>query len=94
MSMLGRFIKQPAEIESYTIDYSQDLTDGDNVISAEVISDVPGELIVKSFIVLDPRVRIWLEGGVDGNTYKITCTVDTADGRRLQDEFRVRVKDI
>lgn len=93
MAMIGAFIKQPEEVESYSIDYSKDLTQGDNVKSA-VITVTPTGLTVRSHVVKDPKVRIWLSGGVNGESYKVTCTVTTEDGRVLQDEFRVKIKDI
>lgn len=96
MSLLGSFVKQPAETESYTITYEDDLTTGDNVVSA-VSSATPTTsppLSLDTTSVDDPRVRLWISGGVNGTTYKVTVTTTTADGRVLQDEFKVRVKDI
>lgn len=93
MSLLGVFLKQPAEVESYTITYEDDLTAGDNVVSASV-TVAPAGLTVQTTNVDDPQVRIWLAGGTNGTTYKVTVTTTTADGRVLQDEFKVKVKDI
>lgn len=93
MSLLGTFLKQPAEVESYTITYEDDLTTGDNVASS-VVTVSPAGLTIQSSNVDDPRVRIWLAGGTNGTTYKVTVTTTTADGRVLQDEFKVKVKDI
>ena len=93
MSLLGSFIKQPAETESYSITYEDDLTTGDNVESA-VATVAPVGLTVETPVVDDPMVRMWVSGGTNGVTYKITVTTTTADGRILQDEFRVKVKDL
>lgn len=90
---LGSFIKQPVEVIDYDIDYSQWLTVGDNVESCVVTVDTAGLDIDATFI-NDPRVKIWVSGGVNGVTYKVTATTTTADGRVKQDEFRVKVKDI
>lgn len=90
---LGNFNKQPVEVVDYDIDYSEWLTAGDNVESAAV--DVqPLGLNVDSVFVNDPRIKIWLSGGSNGTSYKLTVTITTADGRVKQDEFKVKVKDI
>lgn len=90
--ILGNFVKQPVEVIDYDIDYSEWLTPGDNVQSTAVTVDQNG-LNVDSVFVNDPRVKIWLSGGTNGITYKLTVTTVTADGRTKQDEFKVRIKD-
>lgn len=90
--IIGNFVKQPADVVDYDIDYSEWLTDGDNVESATV--DVtPEGLTVESIFVADPKLKIWVSGGVNGITYKLTVTTTTADGRIKQDEFKLKVKD-
>lgn len=90
---LGTVTQQPAERLSYTIDYSQFLTDGDNVqIATATVS--PVGLTVDAVSVLDPRVRFFVEGGTTGERYKVTLNVTTADGRQLQDELIFKIKEI
>ncbi len=91
--MLGTFRKQPVEVIDYDIDYSEWLTTGDNVDSA-VVTVAPTGLTVQSVFVNDPRLKIWVSGGTNGTSYKLTVTTTTADGRIKQDEFKVNVKDI
>lgn len=91
MSVLGKYIKQPAETESYTIDYSYDLTDGDGVVAATVTA-TDGITVISHDVNLD-SVRVWLTGGEAGTKYKIEVTATTGDGRVLQDEFFVTIKD-
>lgn len=43
--------------------------------------------------VADDRVRNRMSGGYDGVTYKIETTTTTADGRVLEDEILVKVKE-
>lgn len=43
--------------------------------------------------VADKRVRNWISGGTDGTTYKIETTTTTAEGRVLQDEIIMKVKE-
>lgn len=90
---LGSFNKQPVEILDYDIDYSEWLTPGDNVESARV-EVTPQGLLVDATYINDPRVKVWVSGGTHGSAYKLTVTMTTADGRRKQDEFRIKVKDV
>lgn len=90
---LGSYDKQPAEVLDYDVDYSEWLTRGDNVEATEV-EVVPPGLTVESTFINDPRVKIWLSGGQHGVTYKLTVTTTTTDGRKKQDEFKIRVKDV
>lgn len=93
MSLLGIFDKQPDERESYSITYEDDLTDGDNVESA-VITSSPAGLTISAPAIADPRVRFWISGGVDKTSYKVTVKTTTADGRVLEDEVKIKVKDV
>lgn len=90
--ILGSHTKQPPEVLDYDVDYSEWLTAQDNVESATVAIQPPG-LTVDNVFINDPRVKIWLSGGTNGVTYKVTVTTVTADGRTKEDEFKVRVKD-
>jgi hypothetical protein len=42
----------------------------------------------------DQRVRYTVTGGAVGRSYKIETTVSTQEGRVLQDEFQVKIKEI
>lgn len=93
MTILGTFTKQPLEVIDYDIDYSDWLSDTDFLVSDVTTVDGSG-LIIDSSIVLAPDVlKIWLSGGTDGLTYKITALITTDDGRVKEDEFRIRIKD-
>lgn len=92
MSILGKFTKQPVEKESYSIDYADDLIDADAIASANVVV-APSGLTVVSSLVVGTRVKVFLEGGAVGIKYKVTVTATTDDGRVLQDEFIVTIKD-
>lgn len=90
---IGNFIKQPVEVLDYDVDYTDWLTAGDNVQSATV-EVAPTGLTIDSIFINDPRVKVWVSGGLSGTTYKLTVTTTTADGRLKQDEFKIKVKDI
>ena len=90
---LGKVFQQPAEKLSYTIDYSEALTAGDNVESVIAVSD-SADLIVDNVFELDPKIRFWVRGGINGISYKVTITVTTADGRVFQDEIIFRIREL
>lgn len=92
MSILGKFIKQPVERESYSVDYVEDLNVNDGLATA-VVTVLPADLTILSHLIVGTRVKVLLEGGTVGVKYKVTVTVETDDGRILQDEFFVTIKD-
>ena len=92
--MLGTFTKQPVDRLDYDLDYGQWLSAGDNLESVIVEATPTGSLNVEQVFIADPKVKVWLSGGVSGTTYKITITTTTADTRVRQDEFKLRVKEV
>jgi hypothetical protein len=90
---LGTVTQQPTERLSYTIDYRDALTDGDNVQTAFAVV-TPAGLLVDNVSPLDPRVRFWATGGTAGTTYKVEITTSTADGRVFQDEVIFKIKEV
>lgn len=51
--------------------------------------DIYGQQTIKA-----SRAKVWLSGGVDGATYKITVRVDTAGGRRKEVDFQLIVREV
>lgn len=93
---LGNFKKQPTEVLDYDIDYSQWIPTGDTLLNATAVVDIVGigNLIVASIVVtpLTNIVKLWISGGVDGVTYKVTVTTATNGGRTKEDELQFTVK--
>ena len=90
---LATINKQPVERFSYTVSYEEALTIGDNVESATATVSPTG-LTVDNVGVYDPRVKLWVSGGTAGTSYKVSLTVNTADGRTFQDELIFRIKEL
>ena len=90
--ILGTFIKQPADITDYDVEYQEWLPVGDSLLSTQVTVS-PDTITIQAARVVDQRVNIWLAGGAAGTTYKFTVTTTTTQGRVRQDEFRVKIKD-
>jgi hypothetical protein len=99
MSVLGTYIKQPAEVSDYDIDYTDWLADGDAVadsVGAVTHTVMPSGLTLD----VDPvvtnsgtRTKHWISGGTHGVTYKVEVTATTTGGRTIQNEFKIKVKD-
>jgi hypothetical protein len=90
---LGTFTKQPVEIKDYDIDYTKWMPVGDSIQSVTA-SISPAGLTLGSVLVNGLVVKIWLSGGTNGLSYKITVNVTTTGGRLQQDEFFIKVKEI
>jgi hypothetical protein len=95
MSVLDTKTKQPAERLDFDILYDDWLTPGDGITAANVtlLIEPDGELESPLHVTSDATLKVWLEGGINGTTYKVTITTETDDGRIKQDEFKVKVKD-
>lgn len=91
--ILGTFIKQPTDVKDYDIEYHEWLPETDALASATVAVEPTGDLTIDAYYVVSPRINIWLSGGLNNHSYKLTVTVTTEDGRVRQDEFRVKVKE-
>lgn len=89
--MLDTKIKQPADQLDYDIDFTQWITDDDEIDTATATSD-DADLVVVSTVISSPIVKVWVNGGIDGTTYKVTTTITTTSGRIKQTEFKIRVR--
>ena len=93
MSILKIIYQQPADRLDYDIDCSPLVGDFDVVQSATATVSPLG-LTVGAPTVFSDRLKLWISGGTDGVTYKVTVTVTTRDGRVQQGEIRVKIKEI
>lgn len=90
---LGTVTQQPSERLSYTVDYKDFLTDGDNV-SSVTSAITPTGLVIDEVTVADPLIKFFISSGSAGTKYKLELNVTTADGRVLQDEIIFKIKEI
>lgn len=92
MSILKKFVKQPADRQDYDISFVPWLTKlADAGASATVVVDTG--LTLSSFTLVDGVVKVWVLGGVDGISYKVTVTLTTVGSRVKQVEIVIKVKE-
>ncbi len=91
--ILGKFTKQPADVLDYDFDYSDWLADRADTISSHTVVAEAGLAVVES-IAINGVVKVFLSGGVDGGSYKVTCTAITTGGRTKQAEITIKVKEV
>lgn len=88
--MLGIAKKSPGDVLDYDIDYEQWLVEGDVIVTASATTDA-ADLVVGDVEVIPPLVKVWLSGGIAGNSYTVTVTATTAEGRVKEVTFTLRV---
>ena len=107
MASVKIFYKQPSERLDFDVDYSDffeesDLDEIAQVESADVtIVDMAGdtptlELDAAPIIFGDEpqrRVKLWLTAGADGHSYKVSVHATTDNGREIETDFILKIKD-
>jgi hypothetical protein len=103
MTLLDRFIKQPADIKKYQIDYSEWLATGetvDSVVTAVTLlnpadGDVgePTMTIGTTQIVGGNVFEYYVSLGTDGKRYKVTFQASTSDSQTVESEVEFKVRD-
>ena len=94
MAVVGTFTQQPNDVLDYDVNFTDFLSDGDVIVGATV-TVAPLGLTVTAPVVIDSsrRVKLWVQGGSSGVTYKIDLRITTALGRVKEDEVRMRIKE-
>ena len=97
------FTKQPTEILPYDIDFAEwiaGITGGDEVESATCTvvtasSGLTTALTIDSVLLVTDtqRFKVWVSGGTNGVTYKLTLVMLTEAGRRKEVDFRIKIKE-
>jgi hypothetical protein len=90
---MDTFIKQPAEVIDYDVDYSDFLSASATTLSSAATSVTAGITVVSTTVDnVHGYVRVRLSGGTDGTTYKITVDATCADAQVKEHDFQVKVK--
>lgn len=88
---LASITQQPRDVRDYDIDFGEWFPPDDTVISATVIVYPLG--LTATYAIQAPRIKVWLQDGVDGASYKVTVIAYTNDGRAKEVELKVKIKD-
>lgn len=92
MSILGKFTKQPVEIQDYDFDFTDYLTSvSDTVASHSAVAETGVTIPTTSRN--GNVVKVFVSGGEDGGQYKISATITTAGGRVKQGDIIIKVKE-
>ena len=86
--------KQPADVLDYDTNFADWMPAADSISSKTVTAETGITIVTSSFNVNTHVVKVWLSGGTDGTSYKITVRIVTVGGRTKERDFRVRVKEI
>jgi hypothetical protein len=92
MAILEKFTKQPADRQDYDISFVAWLA-GLNDTGESVVVGAEAGLTLLTSTLLAGVVKVWLDGGVDGSSYKVTVTLTTTGGRVKQEEIVIKVKE-
>lgn len=88
---LATITQQPRDVRDYDIDFGEWFPQDDTVMTATVTVEPAG--LTATYAVQHPRVKVWLQDGANGATYKVTVVAYTNDGRAKEVELKVRIKD-
>lgn len=85
--------KQPTDLEDFDVSYVDWLAARtDTAESVEVV--VPDGITLVASTIVAGVVKVWLSGGTDKTTYRITVTLTTTGGRIKQAEFDIKVREV
>lgn len=99
MPVLEKYTKQPGDTQDYDIDFDDYLTFHSDTGASHAATAETGITLASSQLltangVTNSRIKVWLSGGADGTTYKVTVTLTTTGGRVKQAEISVKVKEV
>lgn len=83
--------KDPDEILDFSIDWSARL-DGDTISTVTWANATPAGLTRTAQQTSGAVTTAFFSGGTEGETYFVTCTIDTAGGRRMQETAKLKIK--
>lgn len=86
---MASFVKDPAEVLPYTIDWTDWLATGET-ISSHTITAATG-LTVDTSTEDTGIITIWLSGGTDGTRYDVTCHIETDTGKVSERTIHIQV---
>ncbi|WP_421849902.1 hypothetical protein [Oricola sp.] len=92
MSVLSHFVKAPADVLDYDVDFARWLETGDTISSATAAATAD-TVTIDSTVVSDTQVKVWISGGSNGDVATTTITAVTANGRTKTACIKITVKE-
>ena len=89
---LKSFVKQPGERLDYRFDYTRWLADCSDTIATRSI-DCPAPLRIVGVVQDSGSIVALIDGGEDGKSQKLTCTITTAGGRIKEADIIIKVQE-
>lgn len=89
---MDKFTKDPSAVLDYIFDWSRWLEPNDAIASATFAVD-DSSLVVHSSAHDIQTATVWLTGGTMWETYKVTCSIETTQGRTDQRSMLITLKD-
>lgn len=88
--------KQPSEILDFDIECRKrmDSEDAISTVNASISGPDQGMALERVSHYDDTIAKVYVSGGTNNVTYKITLLVTTRNGRTIETEFLVHVKDL
>lgn len=85
---IGKFRKAPADRKRYVVDYTDWLNDNELVTTVSVTGNVPSDNFFVDGYIVDTggkEIIFFVSGGVSGEEYVVTITINTDLGQIKED---------
>lgn len=92
MAVLGKFVKQPVDVQDYDFDFNDYLTASSDTAVSHTVTAETGLTVVGSTLNAGV-VKVFVSGGADGSSYKVSATLTTSGGRVKQGDIIIKVKE-
>lgn len=84
--------KDPQERLDYDVLFEDWLVEGD-VIASAVVEVAGSEAVADQVDVAETAVKVWLSGGIAGETARVTVRATTVEGRVKEYSFRLKLRE-
>lgn len=93
--ILGAVTQQPADLIDYDFEFSEWFDNNEDFIESVTtnIKPAPLTLNVAANTSGQSKVKMWVQGGEDGDEFTVEITITTFSGRTKQFELIVIIKD-
>lgn len=91
--LLGRYVKQSAEILDYDVDFSEWM-EGRTDTPASFTAEAEAGITIVGSSRTGNIVKVVLSGGTSDTSYKVTVKLTTSLGLVREADFAVKVKDV